>query len=337
MLPTAVDISERKRFETEASASAYTDALTGLPNRRTFHHHLQQVINGCEDSAEFAVLMMIDLDRFREANDNWGHDAGDALLKEAANRIWACVPDSDTVCRLGGDEFGVILNGRTDFSEINRISREILTSLSEEFVVVDDVTVSLSASMGLAVFPDDATTPSDLIRFADRAMYQAKSSGRGRFRFFTRFNNEGQDVRARLASDLRRAIAKEQLTVYYQPIADLATDRIAKAEALLRWKHPEYGFISPSSFIPIAEETGMIHQIGDWAFDQAALATKRWVGLAGQDFQISVNRSPVQFLPSAMEHGHWAERLTALGLPATNVSRRDHRKLDDERRPERQS
>lgn len=321
LLATAVDISERKRVEEEKdhiNSLAYNDMLTGLPNRRLFHDRLEQEIKKTERGDAATVLMLIDIDHFKEINDTLGHEIGDALLKEAANRILVCLRDYDTAARMGGDEFSVILSEVVNFADIQRIAQCIIDSLSREFVVMGR-TIFASASAGLAVCPDDAIDSSDLIRYADQALYQAKYDGRRRFNFFTKSMQEASQRRSYLASELRYALKKNQLAVYYQPIVDLSTGRVKKGESLLRWKHPKHGFIPPDAFIPIAEETGIIHEIGDWVFEQAVAEAKRCCAITGSKFQISVNKSPVQFRAKSQDYDLWLDKLKKMDLPGSNI------------------
>lgn len=321
LLATAVDISERKRVEKEKdhiNKLAYEDLLTGLPNRRFFHERLEWEVRKNDGEHEQLVLMLIDLDRFKEINDAVGHDMGDMLLKEAANRLRTCVRDCDTVARMGGDEFAVILPEVNEFSSARNIAQDIIDSLSKKYVIMGR-NIYTSASAGLAVCPDDATESSALIRYADLAMYRAKSDGRGRFNFFTRDMHDAAETRASLTAELRHALARNQLTVHFQPIVELSTGRIIKAESLLRWKHPTRGLVPPDAFIPIAEETGLIHEIGDWVFEQAAQEAKRCTAIAGPHFQISVNKSPLQFRGANRDHNAWLRVLERVGVPGRNI------------------
>lgn len=312
------DISEKKKAEEELLSHANYDQLTLLPNRRLFNDRLEQEIRKSHRDKCRTALLFIDLDHFKDVNDTLGHDIGDKLLIEAAGRIKSCVRDYDTVARLGGDEFTVILSKLEDTSDVARIAQSIIDNLSQPFHLASSESF-ISASIGIAICPDDGTKTGDLIKYADQALYVAKDEGRSRFSFFTKAMQEASNARIQLGVDLRHAIYKGQLEVYYQPIVELATGHTHKAEALLRWKHPVHGFVSPVDFIPVAEDTGSILDIGDWVFLQAANQVKNLMN-NGLDIQISINKSPVQFYSGDQGHNHWIEKLNELGLPGSTIA-----------------
>ncbi len=241
------------------------------------------------------------------------------MLIEAGARIKSKIRDSDTVARLGGDEFTVILPGLVDTSDIGHIAQGIIDLLSEPYFLNDRESY-VSASIGIALYPDDATGSMELIRHADQAMYTAKNEGRGCFRYFIKTMQAAAKKKMQLASDLRHALAAGQFEVCYQPIIELDTGHIHKAEALLRWEHPDQGLISPVEFVPIAEDTGTIHDIGDWVFLQAAQQVKKLISSYGPGFQISVNKSPVQFIADDRGHNHWVETLEQMELPGQCIA-----------------
>lgn len=301
------DITEKKKSEELIWTQANFDPLTRLPNRRMFNDRLAQDIKKAHRAGSKLALLFLDLDRFKEVNDSLGHDAGDGLLIEAAQRIASCVRESDTVARLGGDEFIVILSELGDRSSVERIATAILNALAQPFALGSEV-AHVSASLGITLYPDDATTPGAILKNADQAMYAAKNSGRNRFSYFTSVMQEEALHRLRLLNDLHGALKAGELQLYYQPIVEISSGRIFKAEALLRWFHPKRGLINPAQFIPLAEESGLIHEIGDWVFGQAANQAREWASRYAADFQISVNKSPLQ-IQSQRECCKWRERM----------------------------
>ncbi|MET0857325.1 MAG: EAL domain-containing protein [Telluria sp.] len=309
---TARNITERKAAEETSWRRANFDILTGLPNRRLFCDRLEQDIRHSERTGVPIALMFVDLDRFKEVNDLLGHQAGDMLLLQSAQRISACVRRTDTVARLGGDEFTVILTEVNDVQHVEVQAQEIVEELARPFQILHDL-VRISCSIGITLFPRDARSPDELLRNADQAMYASKAAGRNRFHFFSPAIGETEVARLRLLEDLREAISKRQLAVYYQPIVDLSGDGIIKAEALLRWQHPERGTVFPEEFIGLAEKTGLVKEIGDWVFDQAAQRSKEWSALLGTPFQIWINKSPVEFTATAHDL-NWLAQLETLGL-----------------------
>jgi diguanylate cyclase (GGDEF)-like protein/PAS domain S-box-containing protein len=318
IIGTNTDISHNKRSEQQIWHQANFDALTGLPNRRLFRDRLEREVKHAHRNGKSMALLFIDLDRFKEVNDLLGHDAGDLLLVEAGRRILRCVRQSDTVARLGGDEFTVILAELDDKAHVEEISAKIIHALAAPFVLGQEIAY-ISGSIGITLYPADAGTPEDLIRNADQAMYCAKKAGRNQFSYFTRSMQEQAHARLRLSRDLRLALPRDQFQVYYQPIVMLASRNIVKAEALLRWHHPKLGLVEPSQFIPLAEETGLINEIGDWVFKEAASCSQQWSARTGGPFEISVNRSPVQFMAQPGDM-NWPRYLEEQGLSGSNIS-----------------
>jgi diguanylate cyclase (GGDEF)-like protein/PAS domain S-box-containing protein len=312
------DISEIKRLDQIIWKQANFDYVTGLPNRNMFQDRLEQDLKKARQKGDKVALFFIDLDHFKEINDSWGHGMGDILLKEAAQRIGSCVRDTDTVARLGGDEFTVILSNFTNDRIVGRIAQNILEKLSMPFYLEHEIAY-ISASIGITLFPCDADSIETLLKNADHAMYAAKNEGRNRYHFFTPAMQAAAELRRGIANDLRAAIAGNQLQLYYQPIIDLESGTIHKAEALLRWLHPEKGLISPEVFVPIAEETRMIVEIGDWVFRQAAQQAAIWKEAYHRDFQISVNKSPVQFLVENRSNQSWLEYLSKHRLDGRSI------------------
>lgn len=283
------DITQRKQAEEKLLHQASYDALTGLPNRSLFHDRLDQSMHTAHRNRAELALLFIDLDRFKWVNDTLGHAAGDELLVEAARRLRRCVRESDTVARLGGDEFTVILNGISGSKDVERVAEAILEALSSPFVL-EGRDIFISASIGIGLYPRDAREAGELIRHADNAMYHAKAAGRNGFRFFTEEMNIEAAHHMQMQSDLRLALERGEFELHYQPIVDMRKGLIQGAEALLRWKHPERGFIPPGEFIPLAEESGLIVPLEHWVLQTACRQARRWQD-DGLDLFVSVNVS----------------------------------------------
>jgi diguanylate cyclase (GGDEF)-like protein len=312
------DISDKKHSAELIWKQANFDLLTGLPNRYMFQDRLAQEIKKAHRGGTMLGLLFIDLDHFKEVNDTLGHETGDALLIAVAQRISACVRESDTVARMGGDEFTVILPMLPDAQTAEVAAQTIITRLGEAFTIRGEPIV-LSASVGMTFFPSDAKTVDGLLKNADQALYVAKRLGRNRTAYFTATLQEEARNRLRTINDLRGALEAGQFRVYFQAVVDLTTQRICGAEALLRWQHPKRGLVSPAEFIPIAESTGLIVGIGDWIFREAAKWAKRWVLRHGTQFQVSVNNSPVQFRDPSLLLA-WPQYLDELALSGSNMT-----------------
>ncbi len=319
VLAYATDITSRKATDALIRQQANYDTLTGLPNRRMLRDRLEQETRKCDRDGQRLALLFIDLDNFKEVNDTLGHDQGDMLLVEAGRRIQACVRQSDTVARMGGDEFTVILAELSISDHLEGILQTILNALGQLFQLGNEQ-VFVSASIGIAIYPVDAGHIENLLKAADQALYVAKGAGRNRFSFFTPALQEAAQTRVRLAGDLRTALVEHQFRVVYQPIVELSTGSIHKAEALIRWDHPSRGPVSPAAFIPIAESSGLIVEIGDWVFQQAARQVKAWRRALSPQFQISVNKSPVQFHHDGAGRTPWADQLQAQDLPGDCIA-----------------
>ncbi len=312
------DITQKTEAEQLIWKQANFDFLTGLPNRQMFHDRLNQEIKKSNRNNLQLALLFIDLDRFKEINDNFGHDMGDAMLKEASIRLNDCVRESDTLSRLGGDEFTVIIGQLDDLSIVERVVQDILDQMTEAFHLGNEIAYT-SASVGIAFYPDDATTNETLLTSADQAMYAAKQMGRNRYHYFTQAMQKSAQNRMRLTNELRDAQGAGQLRLFYQPIIELANNSIHKAEALIRWQHPIRGQISPVEFIPIAEETGLINSIGEWVFHEAVQQARIWRTTHHPEFQISINKSPVQFRDDSSKYAAWPDQLKVLGLPGQSI------------------
>ncbi len=311
------DITQKKKKDALILRQANYDSLTNLPNRRMFIDRLEHEIKVSHRKNQKFALIFIDLDNFKNVNDSRGHAHGDALLVEAGKRITHCVRDVDTVARLGGDEFTIILSDLSDIYNVESICNKVLLALNKPFDI-SKMYSYISASLGVTIYPNDATTTLELLTNADQAMYLAKNLGRNQFCYFTASMQENALNKLELMNDLRKAISLNQLAVFYQPIVDLQTGVIRKAEALLRWKHPVRGMVSPAEFIPLAEESGLIVEIGDWVFKQTVQYIKKCKEQLGLDMQISVNKSPVQFRETLVQLD-WLAYLTENQLSGKNI------------------
>jgi diguanylate cyclase (GGDEF)-like protein/PAS domain S-box-containing protein len=308
---------ERKRLDELMWSHANHDLLTKLPNRRLFRDRLQQELKKTQRSDTTLALMFIDLDMFKEVNDTLGHDIGDLLLVDVARRISGCVRDSDTVARISGDEFTVVMPELAETSRVEQVAQNIIHALTQPFSIGKE-TIYISASVGITLYPNDAAELEGLLKNADQAMYAAKKQGRNCFSYFTNRMQEEAQNRMHLIKDLRDALPAGQFQVYFQPIVDMKTGRMVKAEALLRWFHPERGMVGPIQFIPVAEETGLICDIGDWVFRESANWMSRWHERGYGCIQVSVNKSPTQFTLDASQKG-WLDHLQGIGLPAACI------------------
>jgi len=287
---SGTDLTEKKRSQEKASHLAHYDSLTGLANRFQMSQSLEKILNAPHETQRHCAVFLLDLDRFKQVNDTMGHPAGDALLKQVAERLKRAVGDIGRVGRLGGDEFEVIVPGVLEHERLAGLSRDIITSLSQPYTV-DEARVVIGVSIGIAIAPDNGVTSEALIRNADLALYAAKDGGRGRYHFYAADLHSQAEERRELEQDLRDAIVHGGLTLAYQPVVDAASEKISGFEALLRWDHPRKGPQSPQKFIEIAEEAGLIGAIGEWALRTACHDLAKWP----EDVRVAVNVSPLQF------------------------------------------
>lgn len=288
------DISELNAFRQKIHQMAFYDPLTGLPNRALFNDRLRQMITDAQCHGQSAGVMMIDMDRFKAVNDTMGHAVGDELLREAAARLSDCVRAYDTVARLGGDEFAILLPEIRSGDDLGRVASKILGRFDERFLLAGK-DVFVSCSIGIAVYPDDSIDAQDLMKFADSAMYFAKRSGRNNFRFYSRDLTSSANARLNLESDLRRAIERNELELHYQPKVALQDGRVVGSEALLRWYRGTLGLVPPGEFIQVAEDTGLIVDIGKWVLRQACATATEWNGPGKPVHRIAINLSARQF------------------------------------------
>lgn len=286
------DITKRKNDEAQIVRQAYYDELTDLPNRTLLSDRLNLAIATANRDEQVIALLFVDLDRFKYVNDSMGHEYGDDLLRQVATRLNSCVRDTDTVARFGGDEFVILLHNIKSDNDAAYVAHKLIETLSTPFVLAEREII-IGASIGIAMHPGDADTAETLIRNADLAMYKAKQSGRNQAHFFTATMQEHANQRMTLEQDLRHALERQQLEVYYQPIIAGQSGQVQGLEALLRWHHPERGLIPPDQFIPMAEETGMIGSIGEWVLETACRQIKQFAA-AGHDLYLSVNISERQ-------------------------------------------
>jgi diguanylate cyclase (GGDEF)-like protein len=310
---SGVEITEQRRSSEQASQLAMYDSLTGLPNRLRMSEVLEANLVGCEPQKRSCAVMLIDLDRFKQVNDTLGHPAGDALLQQVAARLLRIMGDKDKVFRIGGDEFQIILRDSDDRAVLGDLATDIIASLSQPYSV-DGSRCIIGASIGIAVGPADGRTSEELIRNADLALYEAKGSGRGRYRCFSTDLLEAAEDKRLIEEDLRDALAKGEIRLAYQPIVDAATNCQTGVEALVRWHHPERGIISPSLFIPIAEEANLIEPLGEWVLRKACEDAAKWPG----KLRVAVNVSPIQFTNDALPR-IVLSALAASGLPAERL------------------
>jgi diguanylate cyclase (GGDEF)-like protein len=299
----STEVHDRLQIE-QALREVNLDRLTGLPNRNVFHDRLDMDIKKAHRSGLPLALLFIDLDHFKEINDTLGHQIGDLLLKQVGQRLQAYVRETDTVARLGGDEFTITLAELHDIGKVTDVAQKIREDLARPFRLEGELAY-ISASIGITLFPRDGNNAGDLLRNADQAMYQSKDHGRNRFTYFTPSMQQAAQTRMAMSNELRRAVDENQLELFFQPIVDMANGHIHKAEALLRWHHPQLGNVSPVDFIPIAEHTGLIVALGNWVFRKALAHARRWRQHDGE-LTINVNVSPAQFYHANGENcRHW--------------------------------
>jgi diguanylate cyclase (GGDEF)-like protein/PAS domain S-box-containing protein len=312
------DITRQRASVERIWQQANFDELTGLPNRYMLLDRLRLAMRKADREGAFLALLFIDLDHFKDVNDRYGHAMGDLLLAHAAQRITACVRTSDTIARLGGDEFTVVLAGLDRASTVDRIAQSMLAALARPFTLADQE-ARVAASIGVALYPADGSDVGSLLDHADHAMYAAKHAGGNRHSYFKPEMEADARARERIGADLKVALETGQFELLYQPIVTMRTGAVHKAEALLRWRHPVRGLLAPGEFLPFAESNGLIVDIGDWVLREAGRTVARWQREIDPAFQVSVNKSPLQFRRDAAVYQNLLDFLRELKLPAQSI------------------
>lgn len=294
MIGSAQDITERKRMEDEVRKLALYDSLTGLPNRVLFREELDRALLRAQRNASLIGVLFLDLDNFKRVNDSLGHENGDRLLREIATRIRQCARGDEVVARFGGDEFTMFTGPLKNADDVSKVAQRIVNALAEP-IQLEAQELYGSTSIGISIFPTDACEAGDLIKNADTAMYAAKGVGRNCFRFYDRSMNESTLAKLEFEGAMRRGLARGEFILHYQPRIDTRTDRVVGCEALIRWNHPDRGFIAPLEFIGIAEESGFIISIGKWVVEQVCWRQRAWRDMGMPRIPISVNLSALHF------------------------------------------
>jgi diguanylate cyclase (GGDEF)-like protein len=284
------EMKRRVLVEKEIKRLAFYDGLTGLPNRDLCYNRLEHTLAHAARSKTIAAVLFIDLDNFKEVNDTFGHDGGDDLLNQASTRLASDIRSGDTLARIAGDEFVIVLESLLSISDISALAEKLLAKISMPFLIYGQEAY-VGISIGIATFPRDGTQSQELMKNADTALYYAKHSGKNTFKFFSTALNKESENKQKIAVQLRKAIEREEFALHYQPIVNASTGKITGAEALLRWNSLRLGNIPPDIFIPIAEEIGIIASIGDWVLLEACRQNKSWQDLGNPEMIVSVNMS----------------------------------------------
>ncbi len=313
------DITEKQAVDEAIKRLGYYDGLTELPNRRAFKIKLDQEIERADRNQHKLAVLFLDLDNFKQINDTLGHEYGDLVLNETAVRLRQCIQDVDLIARLGGDEFTICITN-IDKKDVYNITQKILAGIVAKPFQVHDETIYLSVSIGVAIYPNHAKEASLLLKHADQALFYAKEQGRNCAQFFTPAMQKSAIEKKNIIQDLRLAIKNKEFELFYQPIVELQTNALYKAEALIRWHHPEKGLIPPDSFIPIAEDSGLINEIGDWVYKQAVRQSMLWRTKINDHFQISVNKSPREFTKDKSLHSSCIEYLAMEEFPTDCIA-----------------
>lgn len=312
------DITDIKNKKEIIWKQANYDFLTDLPNRHLFNEKLKQEIKRSQRQNCLLGLIFLDLDHFKDTNDTLGHEVGDQLLKEVGIRIKNSIREIDTAARMGGDEFTVILTDLQKPADAVSVSEKILNSISRPIHINNEI-IYTTASLGIAIYPTDCSERTILISYADQAMYASKEAGRNRYTFFSKTIQEKAITRARLANDLHQAIKNQEFEVFYQPIVNLQTGSVDKAEALIRWRHPSQGLLGPDNFISLAESIGVINKIDDWLLSQVVASLRNWRDSVHPTLQISVNKSAIEFRDKTGIYPALINAISKYGLPSNCI------------------
>ena len=299
LIVSARDITVRKESEQRILHLATHDTLTGLPNRNLLLDRIEQVLVHVQRSHSHAAVLFIDIDKFKTINDTLGHDVGDLLLQDVTARLLASVRTEDTVARQGGDEFIMLLQNISNAQDAGTVAAKLLETLRLPYLI-NGKELYISASIGIAIFPEDGTVVNILLKNSDTAMYHAKEAGRNNYQFFTPAMNQIAAELHSLGTDLHHALERKEFLLYYQPIIDVITGKLAGMEVLIRWQHPEKGLILPPQFIPLAEEIGLIVPIGEWIFESACRQLKTWQDQGHDIPKLAINLSAKQFIPKML-------------------------------------
>lgn len=294
ILMTVVDITERKKSQETIWRMAHHDQLTQLPNRQLFRQRLEEALRNADRAGRMAALMFLDLDKFKAVNDNYGHPVGDELLCAVSNQLLSIVRETDTVARLGGDEFAIILTNLEHAEPVDALAKRIVTHISQPRVV-DGCLLTVGTSIGISFYPLDDTDPDELVRKADLALYKAKADGRGCYHIYDEVLHGKVTTQVALENELRLAVVREEFLLHFQPQIRIPDEKVVGVEALIRWKHPMQGMVPPGKWIPIAEASGLIINIGDWVLRRACAQNKDWQERGLPFFRIAVNISAAQF------------------------------------------
>lgn len=289
----AYELTERYKAEEHLDKLAYYDVTTGLPNRHFFHEHLERAVEHALKTKQKMALLFLDLDNFKIVNDTLGHKTGDMLLKQASARLSNVLRQNDYICRIGGDEFAIILEKVNQLEDVSIVSKKCIEALSNPFVF-DSNSFFIGVSIGVSICPEDAAAANDLLVNSDMAMYEAKLRGKNNYQYFNKEMNDTHSRKFQLESDLRHAINQGQMELYYQPQVDANNGTLIGIEALMRWNHPEKGMVAPDEFIPIAEETGLILPLGEWLIKTACQHCNQVIESGFRDISIAINISGIQ-------------------------------------------